>query len=39
MGCSGGVRHEEDFLITSDGARRLGKAKPLTVDEIEALRS
>jgi Xaa-Pro aminopeptidase len=35
----GGIRNEEDFLITSDGARRLGKAKPLTVDEIEALRS
>jgi len=35
----GGIRNEEDFLITSEGARRLGKAKPLTVDEIEALRS
>jgi Xaa-Pro aminopeptidase len=34
----GGVRNEEDYLITSDGARRLGAAKPLTVDEIEALR-
>ena len=34
----GGVRNEEDFLITSDGARRLGKAKPLGVDEVEALR-
>ena len=35
----GGVRNEEDYLITSDGARRLGKAKPLTLDEVEALRS
>ena len=35
----GGIRNEEDFLITGDGARRLGKAKPLTVDEVEALRS
>ena len=35
----GGVRNEEDYLITSDGARRLGKAKPLTVEEIELLRS
>jgi Xaa-Pro aminopeptidase len=35
----GGVRNEEDYLITSDGARRLGKAKPLTIDEVEALRS
>ena len=35
----GGVRNEEDYLITSDGARRLGKAKPLIIDEIEALRA
>jgi Xaa-Pro aminopeptidase len=35
----GGVRNEEDFLITDDGARRLGPPKPLTVDEIESLRS
>jgi Xaa-Pro aminopeptidase len=35
----GGIRNEEDYLITSDGARRLGKAKPLTIDEVEALRS
>jgi Xaa-Pro aminopeptidase len=34
----GGIRNEEDYLITEDGARRLGKAKPLTVDEVEALR-
>ncbi len=34
----GGVRNEEDFLITADGARRLGRAKPLTIDEVEALR-
>jgi Xaa-Pro aminopeptidase len=35
----GGVRNEEDWLITADGARRLGKPKPLTISEIEALRS
>jgi Xaa-Pro aminopeptidase len=35
----GGVRNEEDFLITDDGARRLGPPKPLTVDEIESLRT
>jgi len=35
----GGIRNEEDFLITAEGARRLGKAKPLTTDEIEALRA
>jgi Xaa-Pro aminopeptidase len=34
----GGVRNEEDYLITSDGARRLGRTKPLTIDEVEALR-
>jgi len=34
----GGVRNEEVFLITPNGARRLGPAKPLTVDEVEALR-
>jgi Xaa-Pro aminopeptidase len=34
----GGVRNEEDFLITADGSRRLGPRKPQTVDEIEGLR-
>lgn len=34
----GGVRNEEDFLITESGARRLGKKIPLTADEVEALR-
>jgi Xaa-Pro aminopeptidase len=34
----GGVRNEEDFLITADGARRLGPHKAQTVEEIEALR-
>jgi len=35
----GGVRNEEDYLITEDGARRLGRAKPKTIEEIETLRS
>ncbi|MGW8268119.1 MAG: aminopeptidase P family protein [Longimicrobiales bacterium] len=35
----GGVRNEEDYLITADGARRLGRAKPKTIEEIEALRA
>jgi len=35
----GGVRNEEDFLITAEGARRLGPHKPQTVEEIEALRA
>ena len=34
----GGLRNEEDYLITVDGARRLGPPKPMTVEEIEALR-
>jgi len=34
----GGLRNEEDFLITSEGARRLGPYKPQTVEEIEGLR-
>jgi Xaa-Pro aminopeptidase len=34
----GGVRNEEDYLITADGARRLGPRKPMTVAEVQALR-
>ena len=34
----GGIRNEEDYLITSEGVRRLGKPKPMTVEEVEALR-
>lgn len=34
----GGIRNEEDYLITSDGARRLGKKIPLTTEEVEAIR-
>lgn len=34
----GGLRNEEDYLITATGARRLGKKIPLTTDEVEALR-
>lgn len=34
----GGIRNEEDWLITADGARRLGKKIPLTPEEVEALR-
>ncbi|MCL1821739.1 MAG: aminopeptidase P family protein [Prolixibacteraceae bacterium] len=34
----GGLRNEEDFLITETGARRLGKKIPLTAEEVEALR-
>ena len=34
-----GMRNEEDFLITEEGARRLGKALPLTIEGVEAVRS
>lgn len=34
----GGIRNEEDYLITTDGARRLGKKIPLTPEEVEAMR-
>jgi Xaa-Pro aminopeptidase len=34
----GGIRNEENFLITPDGARRLGKKKPKTVAAVEAER-
>lgn len=33
-----GLRNEEDYLITENGARRLGKKIPLTTEEVEALR-
>ena len=33
-----GVRNEEDVLITSDGYRLLGKQKPKTIADVEALR-
>ena len=32
------MRNEEDYLITPDGARRVGRKKPYTLDEIAALR-
>jgi len=35
----GGVRNEENYVITTDGKRRLGKKKPLTSDEVEAVRA
>lgn len=34
----GGIRNEEDYLITETGARRLDKKIPLTPEEVEALR-
>jgi len=34
----GGIRNEEDYLITASGKRRLGKPKPMTVADVEAIR-
>lgn len=34
----GGIRNEEDFVMTESGAQLLGKAKPKTVEEVEDLR-
>ena len=34
----GGIRVEEDFLITPAGSKLLGKKLPMTVSEIEAIR-
>lgn len=33
-----GIRNEEDYLITEDGARILGRKIPLHTEEVEALR-
>jgi len=35
----GGIRNEEDFLVTENGYQRLGKAKPKTIEEVEAIRN
>lgn len=35
----GGIRNEENFVVTETGFRRLGKRKPKTIAEIESLRS
>ena len=34
----GGIRNEEDYLITETGARRLGKKIPLTPEEVESFK-
>jgi Xaa-Pro aminopeptidase len=34
----GGVRIEEDLLVTADGHRVLGKPRPRTIAEVEATR-
>jgi len=35
----GGIRNEENFVMTPNGTRILGKPKPKTIDEIEAIRA
>jgi Xaa-Pro aminopeptidase len=35
----GGIRNEENFLVTENGYKRLGKPKPKTIDEVEAIRN
>ena len=35
----GGLRNEEDYLITEAGARLLGKPLPMTIEGVEATRS
>lgn len=35
----GGIRNEEDFVMTDNGARLLGKPKPKTIEEVEAIRT
>lgn len=34
----GGLRNEEDFLITEEGHRLLGKPVPKTIEDVEAMR-
>ena len=35
----GGIRNEENYLITDTGHRTLGKPKPRTIKEVESLRA
>jgi len=35
----GGIRNEENFLVTNDGYKLLGKTKPKTINEVEELRN
>ena len=32
----GGIRNEEDFLITESGYELLGKPKPKSIEDVEA---
>jgi Xaa-Pro aminopeptidase len=35
----GGLRNEENFLITADGCRRLGEPLPKTIEAVEGMRA
>jgi Xaa-Pro aminopeptidase len=35
----GGIRNEEDFVMTKNGPKLLGKPKPKTIEDIEELRN
>ena len=35
----GGIRNEEDFVMTENGAQLLGKQKPMSIEEVEAIRA
>ena len=35
----GGVRNEEDYLVTADGHRRLGPGIPMTTEAVEGLKA
>ena len=35
----GGIRNEEDFVMTENGTQLLGKPKPKTIEEIETIRA
>jgi hypothetical protein len=32
------LRNEEDFVITENGARRLGKGLPVNIEEVEKIK-
>jgi len=34
----GGIRNEENYCITETNAQRIGKPKPKTIEEVEAIR-
>jgi Xaa-Pro aminopeptidase len=35
----GGIRNEENFVMNENGAKLLGKPKPKTIEEVEAIRA